>query len=201
MHQPVAPNTDGQKGPISRNLKGGLRLFLRDPSGFTLIDQGVVGFWSSFRCALFILPAYFAILYSPVTGGGPQDVGIFKLVTGEIVFYVLGWIVWPAAFIHLMKLPKQKDAYIKYMTALNWSSAPMVMLVLSVTLVQENMPSDIALPLGLALSLGGLAWRFVVHGFIIKASFDQSRFFTVMMVLGDFMMGQTVISMRFSYFG
>ena len=88
---------------------GAWRLFFRDQGAAALFDDSISGCWKSFSCAIFVLPLYIPMV---LFGAGSVDSarGPIEIAAIEMVFYVIGWVMWPLMMAYIVPiLDRDKD--------------------------------------------------------------------------------------------
>ena len=172
-----------------RGLYAAWRFLLRDRGAVAMLDDSVEGFWKSFSCAVIILPGY--ILLVAFAGAGP-DVGAhpIRIVVVEGIGYVIGWTAWPLIASYVVPMLDRHEAYIRYIVAYNWSAGIQILILLLLLVLQSS--GLLSLGPSMAVSLFVLLVLLFYHGFIVRVALDIAVEFAVALVIGEFLLGQSI---------
>jgi hypothetical protein len=124
-------------GEMSRGVYGAWRLARRDPAGLAFIDASERGFWHSFWAAALVAPAYFAL---GVLDGDYQGEALRPLLVQGIA-YVIGWVAFPLAMVHISDGLGRGGAFFRYMTAYNWSAVVQMAVYLPMAVIAHLAPT------------------------------------------------------------
>lgn len=173
--------------------KGAWMMFRRNPSGAALFGTTPADFWKSFWAAIVILPGYFLlVMLSPNEARSISNPA--RTIPIDIISYTIGWCLWPLIVAWLADMFKFRDRYIRYITVYNWASIPqvglMLVLVGGCTLLNFDQTS-----LAIVL-LGGTIWLIAYHAFIVRVTLGLSFGLTLLLVIGEMVVGQVLLSIR-----
>ena len=172
---------------------GAWRLFFRDQGAAALFDDSISGCWKSFSCAIFVLPLYIPMV---LFGAGSVDSarGPIEIAAIEMVFYVIGWVVWPLMMAYIVTILDRDKEYVLYIVAYNWSNAVQVPLFFAVlALVYVDLVPERGL---LLLNFVALMVVFVYHMFILRVTLNVRGPGAFALVFGEFIIGQIIFGIR-----
>ncbi len=185
---------------IIKNLIGATHIFLRNEKclGFFTID--LRAFWQSFWCAVILLPIYLIMVFtnryfSESMNASAYD-NVFRLLSVEIIAYIISWVLWPVAMLYVVKMIDRKNNYFSYIILYNWSAAPMLALGFIVTILEYM--NIFSLELIAAISIGFLIWRFIIHIFIFKITMKVSVIKAIPFIFADFFIGQMILITKYN---
>lgn len=126
---------------IWRSLGGAWRLCLGDGRGLDQFERSFEAFWRSFFAMVLAAPIYAAFLAADRrlktqdAGGGGTD-AIVPQQTGDAAYYLINgfsylvdWLALPLAMIFIARILGLSQRYSLYITAYNWSTLILVMIV------------------------------------------------------------------------
>jgi hypothetical protein len=105
---------------INYAVQGLWRLAHLDEGGLQYFDRSVGGFWRSFRVAFLTAPVE-ALIFVTIIEHIALDAGWSRILTVEILSYIVDWFIYPVACFELCRWHKKTDAYVGYVVAYNWS--------------------------------------------------------------------------------
>ena len=82
------------------------------------------------------------------------------------------------------------EAYIRYIVAYNWSAGIQILILLLLLVLQSS--GLLSLGPSMAVSLFVLLVLLFYHGFIVRVALDIAVEFAVAMVIGEFLLGQSI---------
>lgn len=134
---------------VGRGVYGAWRLARRDPGGLAWIDASERGFWHSFWAAALVAPAYFAL----GALDGDYHGAVMRPLLVQAIAYVIGWVAFPLAMIHICEGLNRGEAYFRYMTAYNWSAVVQMAVYLPAAVITHLAPDSGLALLGMAITL------------------------------------------------
>ncbi|MEQ8965539.1 MAG: hypothetical protein RID91_06920 [Azospirillaceae bacterium] len=135
---------------ITRALFGALLLARGDKRGLDFFERTPEGALRSFYAAVIMLPIY-AVVEAIQLAGQDFTAGGPRLITVELLTYVIGWTAFPVAMIPLAKLIDRPERYFDFLPVYNWVSLVQMGIFFPVLLLTMSG----VLPEGIA---GGLGW-------------------------------------------
>ena len=135
---------------IRSAIRGAAMLAQREPDGMNQFNLSAEGFFNSFLAALLSAPIYFVLMAQRYAATEIEARG--GTVAGEILAYVVGWLLFPIAAIFLTRLFGLGARYVPLVVATTWAAflqalaflvaaiiggllGPLGMLVLFVTMI------------------------------------------------------------------
>ena len=106
-----------------------------------------------------------------------------RLISVEIIAYVIGWVAWPLVVHTVFGVLGIRDKFIPYIVAYNWSAGPQVAVLLMIALIAVTF--NMALDLFLMMNLVAFIWLLAYHGYIAKVSAEVKAGTVVFLVLGE----------------
>lgn len=167
---------------VQISLMGAWRLFRRDPSGLALLGRDEEAFWKSFWCAVVVAPAYIALL-ALIPDAIRIETSFPRLISVEIIAYVIGWVAWPLVVHIVFGVLGIRDKFIPYIVAYNWSAGPQIAVFLTIALIAVTF--NLSLDLFLMMNLVAFIWLLAYHGYIAKVSAEVNAGTVVFLVLGE----------------
>lgn len=181
---------------IVRNLIGAWRIFLRDPNGLAFFETDIAAFWKSFWCAALLFPIYLILVFANPYFPEAAFNDLFRLGAIEVIAYTLGWVAWPVLMIQGSKILGAEEGYLRYIVLYNWSAAPMIIFGLVIAAFEFSQALPVAVVM--AISVGFLVWRLIVHSFIFKVTMNVSASKSMPFVIGDFFVGQMILMTKYN---
>jgi hypothetical protein len=152
---------------IGPALYGAWRLAHFDAGGMRYFDRSLTGFWRSFQAALLAAP-FAAVLIALHLADMKVAGGSLRIVLGETIAYVIGWVAFPLLAFYLTRLIAREAEYVGFIVAYNWSS----LIQLAVLLPSFAVAQSGVLPVGLAESIVLVAQAFalVYEWFVVRTA-------------------------------
>jgi hypothetical protein len=152
---------------IGPALYGAWRLAHFDAGGMRYFDRSLTGFWRSFQVAVLAAP-FAAMLIAlhladmKIAGGWP------RIVLGETIAYVIGWVAFPLLAFYLARLIEREAEYVGFIVAYNWSS----LIQLAVLLPSFALAQSGVLPVALAQAtvLAAQVFALVYEWFVVRTA-------------------------------
>ncbi|MBF0373935.1 MAG: hypothetical protein HQL39_11015 [Alphaproteobacteria bacterium] len=165
-------------------IYGALRLARLDPSGLAFFDNTEDSFWRSFWAAVVVAPGYILILGLHLIRQPEDDP--FRYLAVQSIAYVIGWVAFPLAMVHISRLLDREDKLFRYIAAYNWFH-----LVRTAILVPLALLSATAVPEGALafLSLIVLAALLMYDWFIASRALEIDMMFASGLVFIDLFLG------------
>jgi hypothetical protein len=178
---------------IGPALYGAWRLAHFDPSGMRYFDRSIDGFWRSFRVAVLAAP-FTALLIALELSDRTITGGWFRVLAGEAIAYVIGWVAFPLIAFYLTVLIDRRDQYLGFIVVYNWSALIQLGLVLPATLVYHSalLPGAFGLAVIYAADIALLIYEW----FIVRTSLNLPGFGAVGIVAID-----VIVSLIVNYAG
>ena len=107
---------------VSIALYGVWRLATLDRSAIQFFENTPNAFWKSFNAAWLAFPAY-ALLVLLSFAQHPVDAGPFRVLSVELISYVIGWVLFPLVMVAFTDTVKSDRHYFRFITAWNWQSS------------------------------------------------------------------------------
>lgn len=180
-------------------LRGAWRLFRFDRQGFGAFENTPEAFWQSFWCAALVSPLWTIGLWLRALGSGGDpgaapDAGpsFLRVATVEVIAYVMVWVAFPLAMVHIVRFLDRQDRYFGYFAAYNWVNAPQVLLTVAVSalLATGLFPGDF----GLIVNIAALFYSFGVLWFLARAGLDLPGGTATLVVVIDVLLNQLVFT-------
>jgi hypothetical protein len=174
---------------IGTAIYGAWRLACFDPNGMRYFDRSLVGFWRSFRVALLAAPfsAFLIALdlfHMKVAGGW------FRILAGESIAYVIGWVAFPLLAYYLTEAINRRTQYLGFIVAYNWSTLIQLAVVLPAAIVAYCG----ILPAGLApvVILAADAVILIYEWFVVRTALALPGLGAAGVVVIDVIMGMLI---------
>ncbi len=176
---------------IGSAVYGAWRLAWFDPNGMRFFDRSIEGFWRSFRVALLAAPVSALLIgldLSTMKVGG----GWFRVLVGESIAYVIGWVAFPLLAYYLTEAIDRRAQYLGFIVAYNWSTVVQLGLFLPAVLIDHShiLPNGLGLSLTYAASIAVLVYEW----FIVRTALALPGFGAAGVVLVDFVISALVHS-------
>ena len=167
---------------LSVALYGVWRLAMLDRTAVQFFDNTPSAFWKSFNAAWLALPAYALLVLLSFTQH-PVEAGPLRILSIEVISYVIGWVLFPLVIIAFTDLTRSTQKYFRFIAAWNWAIVPPAYLFLCVSAFSASgtVPDNLS---GL-ISLVATLPIFFYQGFIAKTSLDVTVPIAVMVVVID----------------
>jgi hypothetical protein len=120
-------------GEAIHALQGIGRLVRFDRGGLTYFDRSIQGFWRSFGVAFLVAPPYALLIPQRLEMIKPT-IGWAEIMTVQILFYIVGWFLYPVVAFELCRWLKRPSEYPGYIVVYNWSAVPFVLMQLALWL-------------------------------------------------------------------
>jgi hypothetical protein len=167
---------------ISIALYGVWRLASLDRAGADLFDNTAAAFWKSFNAAWLAFPAY-ALLVLLSFAHHPVDAGPLRVLSVELIAYVIGWVLFPLVMIAFTDTVKADRNYFRFITAWNWAIVLQAYLFLAVSAFSAS--GTVPDSLGGLISLIATFAIFFYQGYIARTVLDVTTPVAVMIVVID----------------
>ncbi len=170
---------------IGPALYGAWRLARFDVNGMRYFDRTLEGFWRSFRVAVLAAP-FTAVLIglqlSIMKVGGDW----FRILAGESIAYVIGWVAFPLVAYYLTELIDRRTQYVGFIVAYNWSTLIQLAVILPAALISRSgiLPDGLAQAVTLAANIAVLIYEW----FIVRTALSLPGFGAAGVVLVDVIM-------------
>jgi hypothetical protein len=170
---------------IGPAIYGAWRLAWFDPNGMRYFDQSLNGFWRSFRVAILAAP-FTALLIALDLSHEKLGGGWFRVLAGESIAYVIGWVAFPLLAYYLTEAIDRRGQYLGFIVAYNWSTLIQLAVILPAALIAQSG----ILPVGLAviLTLAAYAAILVYEWFVVRTALALSVLGAAGVVLIDFVL-------------
>lgn len=146
---------------IAHGVRGALAFLRRDPSAPRAFDDTMAGCLRSFRVMVVAAPFY--VLYAVLKYANvPVALDPTEVVLVEALRYVVDWLLFPVIFYEVAGRRGWLDRYPRYISALNWTNLPAIVIALASTLVQTVAPLGLAVLLDLAVQVLFFYWFLMV---------------------------------------
>ena len=167
---------------IGSALYGAWRLARFDADGMRYFDRGLEGFWRSFRVALLAAP-FTALLIALQLSTMRVDGGWFRILAGESIAYVIGWVAFPLLAYYLTEAIDRRAQYLGFIVAYNWSTLIQLAVVLPAAVISRSgiLPGG----LGEAVSFASNIAVLVYEWFIVRTALGLPGFGAAGVVLAD----------------
>jgi hypothetical protein len=164
------------RAEVMRALDGAYRLARMDPSGMTLFDLSVDGFWRSFFAAVVALPGY-AILITHELAVAPESDGLFGRILVRAVTYLVAWAAFPIAALILCRVLDVAGYYVPLIIAMNWAAVLQTYAFVAGLLAALILPGLLATPLNLAILGAVIFYQWFVIRTALQVSGPQALVF------------------------
>ena len=170
---------------IGPAIYGAWRLAWFDPNGMRYFDQSLNGFWRSFRVAILAAP-FTALLIAFDLSNEKLGGGWFRVLAGESIAYVIGWVAFPLLAYYLTEAIDRRGRYLGFIVAYNWSTLIQLAVILPAALIAQSG----ILPVGLAviLTLAAYAAILVYEWFVVRTALGLPVLGAAGVVLIDFVL-------------
>ena len=178
---------------ISIALFGVWRLAAFDRTGVHFFDNTPNAFWESFNAAWLALPAY-ALLVLLSFSQHPVDAGPLRVLSVELISYVIGWVMFPLVMVAFTDTVKSDQNYFRFIAAWNWAIVLQAYFFLGVSAVAAS--GSVPDTLGGLGSLVTTLAIFTYQGFIAKTTLNVTTPVAILIVVIDLMIaiGLSLIS-------
>jgi len=154
---------------LSVALYGAWRFATLDRAAVQFFDNTPEAFWKSFNAAWLALPAY-ALLVLLSFVHHPVDAGPFRILSVELISYVIGWVLFPLIMIAFTDTMKCARNYYRFISAWNWSIVLQAYFFLSISAFSAS--GTVPDSLGGLISLVATFAIFFYQGFVAKTTLD-----------------------------
>ena len=170
---------------IGPALYGAWRLARFDAAGMNQFDQSLRGYWRSFRVAVLAAPLT-ALLIAIDLSSKKMDGGWLRLLAGESIAYVIGWVAFPLVAFYLCEAINRRAQYLGFIVAYNWSTLIQLAILLPALIIALSG----ILPAGVAgvLTLAAEAVLLVYEWFIVRTALGLPGFGAAGIVVLDVIM-------------
>lgn len=183
-----------------RQLYGAWRTFWLDRRGLVLFENTPEACVQSFWCAVVVLPMVLVLrLLQSDYGATVEANSALRLASVEITGYVIQWTIWPVLAEPLSRFLQRRDQYYRYICALNWITAPLILLFVLVTVIVVIFPLPVIAIR--AITLCAVLWSMVLHSYILKNGLQVPMITAIPIVIVEFFLGQTILLWRESLLG
>ena len=169
---------------VSIALYGVWRLATLDRSAIQFFENTPNAFWKSFNAAWLAFPAY-ALLVLLSFAQHPVDAGPFRVLSVELISYVIGWVLFPLVMVAFTDTVKSDRHYFRFITAWNWAIVLQAYFFLGVSAFSAS--GTVPDGLGGLISLVATLAIFTYQGFIAKTALDVTTPVAIMIVVIDLM--------------
>jgi hypothetical protein len=148
---------------IGPALFGIWRLAHFDANGMRYFDRSLEGFWRSFRVAVLAAP-FTAVLIALDLSGRTVAGGWFRMMAGESIAYVIGWVAFPLLAFYLTEAIDRRAQYLGFIAVYNWSALAQIAVVLPAALISHSgfLPAVLAGLVSLAANIAILVYEWFV---------------------------------------
>ena len=169
------------------------RLLLRDARATSLFDATPLGAVKSFFCALIVLPGY-ALIVTFVHTKTATDVNWFRFFLVEAIAYVITWCAWPLLMFYIATALDRSRDFLLYLTALNWSAGPQMLIWLFVLFLAFSgvFPQELVV----VANLVALAVILMYHLFILRTTLRLTFLVALGLVIGEAIVSQFIDQAR-----
>lgn len=178
---------------LSIALYGAWRFATLDRAAIQFFDNTEQAFWKSFNAAWIALPAY-ALLVLLSFVQHPVDAGPFRILSVELISYVIGWVLFPLVMVAFTDTTKCAQHYFRFIAAWNWSIVLQAYFFLGVSAFSAS--GTVPESLGGLISLVATLAIFFYQGFIAKTTLGLTIPAAILIVVIDLMIaiGLSLIS-------
>lgn len=106
---------------IAFAVYGAFLLLRFDRRGLAYFEESVAAFWRSFFAAVIVAPAHVLLIAWHLTELN-ISAGPLRLVTVEILAYVITWTALPLALYYVTRIIGKEERFIIAVVAINWSA-------------------------------------------------------------------------------
>jgi hypothetical protein len=148
---------------IGPALYGAWRLACFDANGLRYFDRSLEGFWRSFRVALLAAP-FTALLIALQLSTMKVAGGWFRILAGESIAYVIGWVAFPLLAYYLTEVIDRRAQYLGFIVAYNWSTLIQLAVVLPAAIISRSgiLPDGAALLVSLAANVAIMVYEWFI---------------------------------------
>ena len=177
---------------IGPAIYGAWRLARFDPGGMRYFDRSLHGFWRSFQVAILAAP-FSALLIWIHLSGMHLDAGWPRILLGEGIAYVIGWVAFPLAFFYVAPVIDRADHYLGFIVAYNWAS----LIQVAILLIGDGIAATGWLPSGVAGALADIALvvSLVYEWFVVRTALQVPGLGAAGVVLMDVLLSLAVESL------
>ncbi len=124
---------------IARGVQGALGLLWRNPAALLAFDNTKEACLRSFR--LMAVTAPFYVVYALIRYADlAVAIDTFELVAIETMSYVVNWLLYPVIFFEIARRRGWLDRYPRYISALNWTNLPGIVIAIVAIVVRMALP-------------------------------------------------------------
>lgn len=167
---------------LSVALYGAWRFATLDRAAVQFFDNTPESFWKSFNAAWLALPAY-ALLVMLSFVHHPVDAGPFRILSVELISYVIGWVLFPLIMIAFTDTMKCAQHYYRFIAAWNWSIVLQAYFFLGISAFSAS--GTVPDSLGGLISLVATFAIFFYQGFVAKTTLDVTLPVAFLIVVVD----------------
>lgn len=120
-------------GELAVALAGLARLARFDAQGLAFFGNDLAAFWRSFAAAFLVAPVHFGLIALDMDGETADRLLHSWLV--YLIAYVIGWVAYPLAMVHLSRFLDREPLFFRYMAAYNWFQVVQAAIVLPASLL------------------------------------------------------------------
>jgi hypothetical protein len=158
---------------IARGVQGALGLLRRDPAALLCFDNTMEACLRSFR--LMAVTAPFYVVYSLIRYANlTVAIDTFELIAIETMSYVVNWLLYPVIFYEVARRRGWLDRYPRYISALNWTNLPGIVIAILAIVVKMVVPAAIGGILEIALQALFFYWFLVITRLALGADWAMS---------------------------
>jgi hypothetical protein len=173
---------------IGPALYGAWRLARFDANGMNYFDRSLEGFWRSFRVAVLAAP-FSALLIGLDLSSRTLGGGWFRIIAGESIAYIIGWVAFPLAAFYLIRaaylidMIDRRAQYLGFIVAYNWSQLIQLAVVLPAVIIAHSG----ILPVGIGQDVNFAAYVAVLiyEWFVVRTALSLPGFAAAGVVLID----------------
>lgn len=169
------------------------RLLLRDPRATSLFDATPLGALKSFSCALIVLPGY-VLIVAFVHSKSAADANFFRFFLIEAIAYVLSWTAWPVLIFYIATALDRSKDFLLYLTALNWSAGPQMLIWLFVLFL--HISGMFPIQIVAVVNIAALAVILLYHLFILRITLRLTFVVALGLVIGEAIVSQFIDQAR-----
>lgn len=167
---------------LSIALYGAWRFATLDRAATQFFENTPDALWKSFNAAWLALPAY-ALLVLLSFAHHPVDAGPLRILSVELIAYVIGWVLFPLVMVAFTDTAKCAANYYRFITAWNWSIVLQAYFFLGISAFSAS--GTVPESLGGLISLVATLAIFFYQGFIARTTLDVTVPVAVMVVVID----------------
>ena len=157
---------------IGHAAYGAWRLALFDPGGMRYFDTSLEGFWRSFRVAVLAAPFNALLIHFELADVSVQG-GLFRILAGETIAYVISWTAFPLVMFYLSGSIDRRSQYPGFVVAYNWATLIQLAIILPPAFIYwlDVLPHPLAAILVTAANITLLVYEW----FIVRTALNLSR--------------------------